>query len=171
MNEAEVLKKLIEKRRSIYPRDYSGEKIPGEILAEVIYSADFAPSHKKTKPWRFHAFRETDKNILATELQRIYRTWTPDEIFLRKKWEDIGLKMTKTDTVIAIVVNFSGRVPEWEELAATAMAVQNMYLTCTANNVGCYWSSPAYISYLSDFLQLSGNQRCLGLFYMGMIKS
>ena len=47
------------------------------------------------------------------------------------------------------------------------MSVQNMWLTCTANNLGCYWSSPKIISMLDSFLKLENNQRCLGLFYIG----
>ena len=29
-------------------------------------------------------------------------------------------------------------IPEWEELAATSMSVQNMWLTCTSYDLGCY---------------------------------
>lgn len=63
--------------------------------------------------------------------------------------------------------NTENLIPEWEEIAAVSMSVQNMWLTCTANEVGCYWSSPAIINSLNNFLQLKSNQRCLGLFYMG----
>jgi nitroreductase len=60
-------------------------------------------------------------------------------------------------------------VPEWEEIAATAMAVQNMYLTCTANNVGCYWSSPGMINYLGEFLNLKKTKNAM-VFYLGKFK-
>ena len=63
--------------------------------------------------------------------------------------------------------NTENLIPEWEEIAAVSMSVQNMWLTCTANEVGCYWSSPAIINRLNNFLELKSNQRCLGLFYMG----
>ena len=63
--------------------------------------------------------------------------------------------------------NIENLIPEWEEIAAVSMSVQNMWLTCTVNEVGCYWSSPAIISRLNNFLELKSNQRCLGLFYMG----
>ena len=36
------------------------------------------------------------------------------------------------------------RLPEWEEIAAVSMAVQNMWLTCYANNIGCYLSTPGF---------------------------
>ena len=63
--------------------------------------------------------------------------------------------------------NTENLIPEWEEIAAVSMSVQNMWLSCTVNEIGCYWSSPAIINSLNNFLQLKSNQRCLGLFYMG----
>jgi hypothetical protein len=89
--------------------------------------------------------------------------------FSGKKYNDIGFKINKADAVISIVVNFSGMVPEWEEIAAVSMAVQNMYLTCTANEIGCYWSSPKIVDHLKESLTIEENQKCLGLFYMGQI--
>ena len=32
-------------------------------------------------------------------------------------------------------------IPEFEEIAAVACAVQNMHLTAAAYNVGCYWTT------------------------------
>jgi hypothetical protein len=49
------------------------------------------------------------------------------------------------------------------------MAVQNMYLTATANEVGCYWSSSGMIKHLDEFLGLQENQKCYGLFYLGKL--
>lgn len=169
MNNSEILKQIIESRRSIYPKDYTGEEIPQEILDEIISSANFAPNHKSTKPWRFQIFRNEEKQNLATEIQKIYKETTAPELFLEKKHLDFADKISKTDTLVTISVNFSDFVPEWEEIAATAMAVQNMYLTCTAHSIGCYWSSHNVINHLGNFLNLEENQRCIGLFYMGKV--
>ena len=165
--EAAILRQIIERRRSIYPQSYSGEIIEAEVLSEIVRSADFAPNHKKTKPWRLKVVRENDKRLLGEKLAQIYKETTSSQNFHEKKYSDILLKEKKSDVIIAICVNFSGLVPEWEEIAATAMAVQNMYLTSTAHGVGCYWSTPGMISYLGDFLNLTENQKCIGLFYMG----
>lgn len=167
MNKSEVLKEFIEQRRSIFPKDYTDAEIPQEILDEILNSATFAPNHKRTKPWRFKIFRGSEKVNLASEMQAIYKTTQPGPLFLEKKYNDIGFKINKADTVISIVVNFSGMVPEWEEIAAVSMAVQNMYLTCTANEIGCYWSSPKLVDHLKESLTIEENQKCLGLFYMG----
>lgn len=167
MNQAEVLKQIIEERRSIFPKDYSENEIPQHIIEEIINSANFAPNHKRTKPWRFKIFKGAEKAKLASEMQEIYKSVTAPQTFLEKKYNDIGFKINKADTVISIVVNFSGLVPEWEEIAAVSMAVQNMYLTCTAHHIGCYWSSPKLVDYLKNSLTIEENQKCLGLFYMG----
>ena len=169
MKKSEIVKEIIESRRSIFPKDYSGEDIPQEVLEEILNSSNFAPNHKRTKPWRFRVFKGEEKLNLGKELQRLYKEITPEQLFLQKKFEDIGDKFSKSNVVLTVSVNFSGLVPEWEEIAATAMAVQNMHLTCAANEIGCYWSSHNIINHLGDFLNLEENQRCIGLFYLGKI--
>lgn len=169
MENATILKHIIEERRSIFPKDYTDKPIPEPIINEVLSNAVLAPNHKRTKPWRFKVFKGEEKQKLAQELQNIYRETTPDFQFLQKKYDDIGFKINKANVVISIVVQYSQLVPDWEEIAATAMAVQNMYLTCTANKVGCYWSSPKIVNHLKDSLKIEENQQCLGLFYMGSL--
>lgn len=169
MENSTVLKHIIEERRSIFPKDYIDKKIPQHLLDEILSNAVLAPNHKRTKPWRFKIFRDQEKQSLGQELQQIYRETTADFQFIQKKFDDIGFKISKADAVISIIVEFSGLVPDWEEIAATSMAVQNMYLTCTAHRIGCYWSSPKIVNNLKDSLKIEENQQCLGLFYMGMI--
>ena len=169
MENATILKHIIEERRSIFPKDYSDKEIPQHIIDEILSNAVLAPNHKRTKPWRFKVFKGEEKAKLALEMQSIYKSTQPETLFLEKKYNDIGFKINKADTVVSIVVNFSGMVPEWEEIAAVSMAVQNMYLTCTANGVGCYWSSPKIVENLKDSLTIEENQKCLGLFYMGKV--
>lgn len=170
MNKADVLKDIIEQRRSIFPKDYIETEISQEILNEILHSATLAPNHKRTKPWRFKIFKGEEKVKLASEMQEIYISTQPPQVFLEKKYNDIGFKINKADVVASIVVNFSGMVPEWEEIAAVSMAVQNMYLTCTANGIGCYWSSPKTVDHLKESLTIEENQKCLGLFYMGNLE-
>ncbi|KQM24955.1 nitroreductase [Chryseobacterium sp. Leaf201] len=167
MNKADVLKEIIEQRRSIFPKDYTETEISQDIIDEILNAATLAPNHKRTKPWRFKIFKGEEKAALASEMQAIYKASQPEHLFLEKKYNDIGFKINKADTVVSIVVNFSGMLPEWEEIAAVSMAVQNMYLTCTANGVGCYWSSPKIVDQLKESLTIEENQKCLGLFYMG----
>jgi len=167
MEKSQILKEIIESRRSIFPKDYTDADIEQDVLNEILNSATFAPNHKRTKPWRFKVFKDEEKLLLGQKLAEIYKSTVAPEQFLEKKYQSIAEKASKANVIIAISVNFSGLLPEWEEIAATAMAVQNMYLTCTANSVGCYWSSPGMIKHLDEFLGLEENQKCYGLFFMG----
>ena len=169
MEKVEVLKNIIETRRSIFPKSYSTEEIKENVLTEILNSANFAPNHKRTKPWRLKVFRGEEKIQLGVKLAAIYQETTNPQTFLEKKYIDITDKIAMSDSIITISVNFSGLLPEWEEIAATAMAVQNMYLTATAHEVGCYWSTPGMINHLGEFLQLEENQKCIGLFYLGKV--
>ena len=169
MEKPAVLKEIIESRRSIFPKDYTTEDIEPEILEEIVNSANFAPNHKRTKPWRLKVFKGDEKKSLGQHLADIYKNTTAPEVFLENKYLSFIEKVEKANVIISISVNFSGLLPEWEEIAATAMAVQNMYLTSTAHKVGCYWSSPGMIKHLDGFLGLEENQKCYGLFYLGKI--
>lgn len=169
MGKAAILKEIIESRRSIFPKDYTGEEIEQEILDEILRSATFAPNHKRTKPWRFKIFKGEEKTRLGEKLAEIYKNTVAPQHFLEKKYLSISEKAAKANVIVTISVNFSGLLPEWEEIAATAMAVQNMYLTCTAHGIGSYWSSPGMIKHLDEFLNLEENQKCYGLFYIGKI--
>ena len=87
--------------------------------------------------------------------------------FLQKKLDSFSVKTAQAACIIAINMKVSGKIPEWEELAAVSCAVQNMALTAQALNVGAYWSSPPLIDHLGDFLSLNYDEKCIGLFYMG----
>lgn len=169
MDKAEVLKNIIETRRSTFPKSYSTEEIKEDVLTEILNSSTFAPNHKRTKPWRLKVFRDDEKNQLGEKLAEIYKQTTNPQFFLEKKYADISDKVSKSNVIITICVNFSGLLPEWEEIAATAMAVQNMYLTATAHEIGCYWSTPGMINHLNEYLNLDENQKCIGLFYLGKV--
>jgi nitroreductase len=98
-----------------------------------------------------------------------YQTHTAPESFSEGKRQKVLNHILRSDTVIVIVMHRDAqeRVPEWEEVAAVAAAVQNMWLTATAMGLGAYWSTPAHMCQLDTFLKLSPGQRCLGLFYIG----
>lgn len=169
MDNAQILKHIITSRRSIFPPQYTGEQISENVLEQIVRSADYAPNHKRTYPWRFRIFRNEEKDALKDEMMRLYKETTSEEKFLQRTYDEIGNKVDKSDVVITISINFSGQVPQWEEIAATAMAVQNMHLTCTANDVGCYWGTPNFAPKLKKFLKLEPQQECYGFFFMGKI--
>src|SRR5690606_13465824 len=141
----ETVKQVINHRRAIFPPSYTAQIIPKELLTELLDCANAAPTHKLTQPWRFVVFREQGLVRLADQLAALYKTHTPAEQFLQKKLESTRDKVLRSGAVAAIVVSYSGAVPQWEELAATACAVQNLWLAASAAGIGGYWSSPGTI--------------------------
>jgi len=167
-NEIAILSQIIKRRRSIFPVSYTGQEIPVTVIRQILESANYAPTHKLTEPWRFMVFRKEGKRKLGIELARLYKETTPAHQFLQKKYDSIIEKIAQSSCVITLNVQLhSDKVPEWEELAALACAVQNMALTAEALNVGAYWSSPGMIANLKEYLNLGEQEKCFGLFYMG----
>lgn len=166
--EITVLTNIIQRRRSIFPVSYTGQEVPVSVIKQILESANYAPTHKLTEPWRFIVFRNEGKIKLGQELARLYKETTPAHQFLQKKYDSIIEKAQQSSCIITLNAQLnSDKVPEWEELAALACAVQNMALTAEALKVGAYWSSPGMIADLKEYLNLGKTEKCFGLFYMG----
>lgn len=165
----ELVSELIRKRRSIFPKTYNSKPIPHAIIEEVLENANWAPTHRLTEPWRFKVFIGTALERLGDYLGDFYRNNTSDSEFSEAKFIKSKENPKRSACVIAICMkrDEAASVPEWEEIAAVACAVQNMWLTCTAYGIGCYWSTPKAALLADEFLGLGVGERCLGLFYMG----
>ncbi|MDO5654946.1 MAG: nitroreductase [Flavobacteriaceae bacterium] len=160
---------ILRKRKSHRPADFLQEEISQQELEAVLSVAPYAPNHKKTKPWRYIVFRGESKDQLAQKLAELYKENTATEAFLEKKFESIKENVNKSPVVICIIHQISQSVPEWEEHAAIAMSVLNMWLKITDMGLGGYWSTPGMIRHLDEFLELDFSQNCIGLFYLGKI--
>ena len=164
-----ALTDIIKRRRAIYPPMYNDKPIPREAIMQILENANWAPTHKKTEPWRFKIFTGDSRNKLSNYLGEYYKKNTPEEKFSESKYNRTVKKALQSSCVIAICMynDPNVNIPEWEEVAAVACAVQNMWLSCTALGIGSYWSSPKSIISANEFLGLGEHEKCLGLFYMG----
>ena len=182
---AEVLE-CIRKRRSVFPRSYVPGNVPPAVMRQLLEAAMWAPYHGSAPPWRFVVLGRT----AMVEMQRLSLS------FYDANWREVGWangkcgseqeylawrRMTEDEIdsrwrpasyMVAIVMRRqagSKRVPEWEELAATACAVQNMHLQASCEpSLACYWSSWHAAARDSDamreFLGMGREDRCLGFF-------
>lgn len=166
---SEYISTIINKRRSIFPSHYNNKTVSNHFINELLENANMAPSHKLTQPWRFKVLQNNAKDDLANFLSEIYVSSSNIKSFSKFKEKKIKEKCSRSSAIIVICMQRdpNNSIPEWEEIASTSMAVQNMWLTCTANNVGCYWSSPKSIEKIGDLINLKDGERCLGFFYLG----
>jgi len=158
---------IIRNRRAIFPAQYIDKEISKEDLMEILENANWAPTHKKTQPWRFKIIQGEALARLGDFLAEWYKNNTPPEKYKEIKYNKTRRKARQSSCVIAICMQPDPSLPEWEEIAATACAVQNMWLSCSERDIGCYWSSPKSIHDFDKFHHLEEGEKCIGFFYMG----
>lgn len=162
---------LMKNRRTIYPEFFSDRKVHKEQIELLLNNAIWAPSHGLTQPWRFKVFMEEGKTRLGEFMHDLYLKTVPEEKQKSKKLERMTNRPAKASAVIAVCMErqASEKIPEIEEIAAVACAVQNIHLTCTAYGLGGFWSTPklVYTDEMKDFLDIGPKDLCLGLFYVG----
>ncbi|TMW55783.1 hypothetical protein Poli38472_010665 [Pythium oligandrum] len=166
---------LIAARRSIFPPYDETRPVPREIIEKMLESANWAPTHGRTEPWRFVVFSSPEARRRLGELEaELYKKMVPANRFLEKKYKKKIQSKLESSYVIAICMKRqeSEKLPEMEEICSVACAVQNMHLVATGHGVGAYWSSgpPIFSDEMKEFLGLGPKDKCIGLFYVGYPK-
>ena len=90
MNTAD-LTQLIKSRRSIFPAMYTDRRIERETLLSILENGNWAPTHRKTEPWRFKIYQGESLKTLSNYLGDYYKENTPSE-----KFSEIKYKKTST---------------------------------------------------------------------------
>jgi len=162
-----MILKTIRERRAVFPAQYNSNQVSKEQIEQLLEAANWAPSHRKTEPWRFYVVTGEQLEKLGDFLADTYQQTT--ESYSDFKFQKIKTNLLRASHIIVICMerDEKERVPEWEEISATAMAVQNMWLMATELKLGSYWSSPPLIQYMQGFLPMKQNEKCLGFFYVG----
>ncbi len=165
------INETIRARKSVYPRQYIDKPIPKNIIEELLENANHAPTHRLTEPWRFKVFTDEGKNKLGDFIAEKYKETTAE--FSEAKYEKTKNNFSSAGAVLAIVSHRDPdeRVPEWEEIASVACAIQNIWISLRQYELGGYWSSPALADHLGELISLKPNEKCLGFFYLGYCES
>ena len=161
---------LILDRRSISPEKYSGRRVHREIVEQVLQHGTWAPNHGMTQPWRFRVFLDEGAKSLMTQLSEAYRAHAGEKA-MDSKVDKIRARGERCNAIVALGLDHDaeGRFPLWEDQAALAAAVQNMYLMCTAHGIGGFWSTPGFLAHplAQQGLGHAEGVLSMGLFYMG----
>lgn len=168
----EEVNQLIRTRRSVFASQFEeGKIIPDEVIMDILENANTAPTHKKTEPWRFRVFTGEGLKKLGLDQAEIYKNEAGDS-FKEARYESLKTAPLKSSHVIAICMKASGSVPEMEEVAAVACAVQNIYLSLAVHGVGGYWSTGGitFMEGAKPYFGLENNDKLLGFFFLGYTK-
>lgn len=173
MLSAVQLNELIRTRRSVFPDQFvAGKKIDDTIINEILVNATWAPNHGREEPWHFTVFTGEGLQRLADFQSELYKATTPDN-FKEITYNKLKEQPLKASHIIAIGMKRSANknIPEVEDVAAVACAVQNIYLSVTAYGFGGYWTTGGitYRPQAKSFFGLGENDKLLGFFYIGHV--
>jgi len=180
-------------RRSISPKDcLEDHAINNTELETILEAGNWAPTHNKTEPWRYVVFHGS--SAITTYLDFIDDFYlSMDDKVTEKEMEKFRKKISgarkdwphKCSTIIVIAMKRQqpdedgNRMPEWEEICAVAMSVQNMHLMATSiGDIAGFWSSHTWCKRARDskemrqFLNLDYDEdRVFGAFLLGRYDS
>jgi len=173
MNSAEYFNHLARSRRSVFPEQFEeGKKVDDSIIKEILINATWAPNHGQAEPWQFTVFTGEGLKKLASFQSELYKQEAGDN-YKEATYVKLREKPLKASHIIAIGMKRTTvkNIPEVEDVAAVACAVQNMYLSLTAYKLGGYWTTGGitYYEKAKPFFGLGENDRLMGFFYIGHI--
>lgn len=170
---AQQVNELIRNRRSTFPKQFAeGRKIDDAIVQNLLENAMWAPSHGNIQPWKFVVFTGEGLQKLARFQSELYKE-SSGENFKETTYKNLAETPLKASHVIAICLKRdpNKKFPEVEEIAAVACAVQNIYLSLPAYDIGGYWTTGGitYNEKAKQFFDLGEDDRLMGFFYLGEI--
>ncbi len=177
-DEIAAVYKAISERRDI--RHFLDDPIDPEILTRILQAAHLAPSVGFMQPWRF--IRITDANLRTkiyqlVEQERIKTADALDERedeFMRLKVE--GIRECGELLVVALMDNreqyvFGRRTMPEMDLASTACAIQNMWLTSRAEGLGMGWVSLFDPEDLRLLLEMPSGAKPIAVLCLGHVEA
>lgn len=172
----EMIDHLIKRRRSVFQQQYSGEVVRDEIIRQMLENANWAPTHKFTEPWRFVVFSGAGLKTLADFQSGLYKKLSiTDGTYKEDRYQNLLTKPLLSSHIISIGMKRDKKksVPELEEIGAVFCAVENMYLTAAAYNIGGYLSTGGitYFEEAKEFFGLGEQDKLLGFFHVGIPKN
>lgn len=164
---------LVRNRRSVFPDQFvQGQRIDDAIIREILTNATWAPNHGRMEPWRFTVFTGAGLAKLAQFQSEFYKLESGAN-FKEATYIKFQNQPLKASHIIALGMKrtTTKNIPEVEDVAAVACAVQNIYLSVTAYGLGGYWTTGGvtYYERARQWFGLEEQDKLLGFFYIGAV--
>jgi len=165
----------IKNRRSI--AKLTEEAVSHQHIEKIMEAGTFAPTHKRSDPWRFLVFSGEGRRALATAILSGFQKNNPDAP--AEKLEKIAQKPYRAPAVILVwcaATRANKKIPLWEEKAAVAACLQNMSLAAYGFELGAIWRTGALVDYpqvqalcktKNDAFDKDKGDCIIGLLYVG----
>lgn len=162
---------VVRTRRTVKPDRMNGKLIEDQVVKELLELADWAPTHARTEPWRFVVYSGNGVVAFTGRHAELYRENTPQDRFTSQKYQNIKALSGNVSHIIVVwmkrVPNY--KIPEIEEVAATAAAIQTLLLAAAAKGIASFWSTGGMTHHpaMREELGLGEDDRVMGLLYLG----
>lgn len=147
------------------------EPAPSRVDVErIIKAGTKAPDHGRLRPWRFIVLEGEARKRLGAAMADMLRAKTPDASQAQLDAE--AAKPLRAPIIIAVGAAITkGKIPEIEQVAAVAAAIQNMFLAAHALGYGAMWKTgaAAYDRNIKELLGLAAEDHIVGFLYLGSI--
>lgn len=167
----EILKTIVESRRTQKPEAMNGKVIPRELFDQVIGLADWAPTHGRTEPWRFFVYAGDSLKDFCAIHAEMYKASTPEDSFNPATYDNILHKGDRASHLViaAMKRGTNPKIPAIEEISSAAASIQNILLGAEASGISAMWNTGgmAHKTQLKAYLHLEEEDHILGLIYFG----
>ena len=176
--EQTILKNIIEHRRDIRGNRFLNKEIEPDILNELLNSAIHAPSVGFSQPWEFVLIKDLEKrDSIYQEFKK--QNEKAKEIFKEKElYKDLKLEGIK-ESYLNIAVLY--KKPNKAVLGQTVQkkmgeysvvcAIQNMWLTARAYNIGIGWVSILRPKKIKEILNIQKEYKLVGYLCVGYVEN
>ncbi|WP_026671763.1 nitroreductase family protein [Alkalihalobacterium bogoriense] len=130
---------VVKGRRTI--REFKRDRVPLELVKQLLQLAAFAPTHGMREPWRVILF--VDKGVRTFAKAIIEETYSPEE--REKKGSKMYDYYTNIPMHLVVVMKQDPRQKKWEEdFSATSAFIQNFQLLAWEQEIGVVWKTNQY---------------------------
>lgn len=159
----------IRTRRSFGLKELSPEPIALDLVAQILEAANWAPSHKKTEPWRFVVYSGDARAALGAAFGQAYRLLNTGDRYSATAEQSQRDRVWQAPVWIALGMQPDPKLPEWEELVAFGSAVQNAQLMASALGLASKWTSGAVAvhAHVAEAVGFAPATQLFGFLYVG----
>jgi nitroreductase len=165
------IEQLIRTRRTVKPEKMNGRVIPDDTVVNLLSAADWAPTHARTEPWRFVVIGNEKVKVFTMRHAEMYKHHADPATFTQQKYDNIARLGENTSHIIIAWMKRvpTHKIPEIEEIASAAAAIQNVLLAATARGIATFWSTSGLTHHqaMKDEFRLGPEDHMMGIIYMG----
>ena len=163
--------RTIKERRSVSWSKMNGQKIPDEVVNDLLSLGHWAPTHGRTEPWQFLVYSGEALTQFGKAHADVYWNNTAEDKRQEAARHKLEHNVDKASHLVVAVMKRgeNPKIPVLEEIAAASAAVQNILLGAQAMGIASFWSTGGMTHHpaLKAHLGLGEDDIVLGLVFLG----